>query len=206
MSNKIKTQPDMFSFMSLLPGDMLFHHAHSHVEKWQESAFHCSIVGPIGHLSIVDSMPGIGVRIKSYHDFRDACVVFRAGPSQSGTTCEVAQHAAEQAQLLLESNTGYGNLLGRACLSAVIPHNFSSTSRKRLMKYHNRENKSPTNVFCSELLIHCYQMGTVVVEGADDFNINSHFINRDAKHTTPWDLEDYLIRHPSQWKMIGRPK
>lgn len=182
---------------ALQVGDILIHHAHPG-EAWAERAFHCSIVGGTpGNRVLFDSLPGDGVRSKMLSQLNDQCAVFRPRAPAVGLEDAVANRA----RMMRNANTGYSDAGPmRAIGSIFATHKYTKESGKRLAKYHGRANGSPKNVFCSELVILCYQLGCL------DLNLHlgsTHFPNRDGKFTTPWDLEDYLDRHHNDWELVG---
>jgi hypothetical protein len=186
------------------PGDILIHHAHRG-EEWGGLPFHCSLVGPpdeVGAGVAYDSLPSQGVRRKSVFLIEDQCVVFRPHVTQ-GQTAHIGAAAAIRAKMMFEAHTGYSDHflgVGRAVGSVLKSSKFGTKAQNRLDKYFTRENGSPKNVFCSEYVILCYQLGCMDVglhRGA------AHWPNLDAKYVTPWNLESYLLRFNGQWTQIG---
>jgi hypothetical protein len=131
----------------------------------------------------------------------DQCAVFR--PLTDAGSAGVGAAAANRAAMMLTAGTGYSDSLfgvGRAVGSVFASHKFDAGARQRLAKYTARASGSPKNVFCSEYVILCYQMA------CGDLGLPqtaAHFPNRDAKYTTPWDLEAYLLKYAAVWQLLG---
>jgi hypothetical protein len=82
---------------------------------------------------------------------------------------------------------------GRAVKNWLGRSNFDDDARKRRLKYLSYSSGLPKNVICSELVILCYQLA---FEPGSQF-----FISKDAKHTLPNSLENYLKE--SHWSCMG---
>jgi hypothetical protein len=185
----------------LQPGDILIHHRHGLNGAWELMAFHCSIVGfpDQGMATVIDSLPAQGVRRKPTVLITDGCVVFR--PIIPPGVADVANAAATRAMMMVAATTQYGDHgITRAAGGLFVSSSFGAGAQTRLNKYHAKASGSPKNAYCSELVILCYQLGCM------DLNLHhgaAHFPNRDAKFTTPWDLEAYLLKHHQAWQNVG---
>jgi hypothetical protein len=183
---------------ALQSGDILISHRHAGTKKWEDKAFHAStIVIKTSHDStqvrLYESMPQDGVRSIPWTDLDDDCTVFR--PWGVGSPEEAAASAALQAVAFREAGVGYSDHgVGRAILCGVGKKTFGEGARKRLEKYQKSARHAPKNCVCSEYVVLCYQMA---------LNIDHRqFIKLDAKFTTPWNLEDYLMNNIN-WTLAG---
>lgn len=185
----------------LQSGDILIHHRHVG-GGWDDKAFHASTVAiqtdiDFTMVILYDSMPGFGVRSKFWPQFHDDCSVFR--PAGAGGPAAGAA-AGLQAEAFRAAGVGYSSGffgVGRAILCGIGSKKFGSGAKARLQKYHGRDRPVPKNCVCSEYVVLCYQLA--LAEGDD------HFIKLDAKYTTPWDLESYLLASP-HWTLAGAAK
>jgi hypothetical protein len=190
---------------ALQSGDILISHRHAGKEKWDNKAYHAStIVIPSGHDStevrLYESHPDShGVRSLPWTVLDDDCTVFRPwGPG----SVDAAAAAALKAAALCQARVGYSSHfvgVGRGILCGVGGPKYGDGARERLMKYHGRESGAPKNCVCSEYVVLCYQLALG--------EAHPYFIRLDAKHTAPWDLEDYLLgKIGVNWMLAGAAK
>jgi len=184
-------------------GDILIHHQHSGTTgAYDKKGFHVSTVSILTDIGVtfwkmIDSMGGVGIRYKYWPTFHDDCTVFR--PIGVGNPEADGAAAAFQAETFLSAGVGYSSFgVGRAIragLGGKLFPKFGSGAQARLAKYHGRETPVPKNCICSEFVVLCYQMAPAEACG--------HFINLDAKYTTPWGLLSYLLKDIN-WRLVGR--
>lgn len=179
-------------------GDILIHHRHTG-KSWENNAFHASTVAiqtdsGFTLALMYDSLPGDGVRYKPWGAFHDDCAVFRAAGAGGANA---GAEAGLQADAFRAAGVGYSDGffgVGRAIGCGLGSKKFGKGARARLAKYKGRAVAVPKNCVCSEYVILCYQMALTEAD--------THFIKLDAKYTTPWGLEHFLMNSVN-WTLVG---
>lgn len=121
--------------------------------------------------------------------------VYRAS-TLSRTQAEKIQNCAHE----IKGGASYG--VGRAVFKSWSGSSkFGADAFTRLMKYRERmtvgNDSVLKNVYCSELVVVAYQLGT----GID--KASSAWIDLDGKHTLPSTLKTWLDRNATKWTCVG---
>ena len=178
----------------LEPGDVMIHNDSKQWNAYKESgplaSFHVSMM--VDKANRIHALPTAGVQKSVVRNMGDMAIVFRLVP---GLLNPFAGQAAQYA----EKMDGIAYSKGRALAMPFASKSFDAAARKRLTKYATAAyDYRPKHVVCSELIILAYQFAF----GEQ----HASFINLDAKHATPGDLESCFLKNPNSWQLVGRVK
>lgn len=173
-------------------GDIIIHNDSKQWTAYKDSgplaSFHASMM--VDKIFRIHALPGKGVEIDLVGGMGDMAIVFRLGPALLNP---YAQQAADYAKKM----EGVAYSKGRAIAMPFASRDFDKSARKRLDKYATAAyDYRPKHVVCSELIVLAYQFA--FGQG------HQSFIQLDAKHTTPGNLESYLLNNATNWTLAGR--
>jgi hypothetical protein len=184
---------DQYGAQSQLePGDVMIHNDSKQWNAYRESgplaSFHVSMM--VDKANRIHALPTAGVQKSVVRNMGDMAIVFRLAPT-------LLNPFAGQAAQYAEKMDGIAYSKGRALAMPFASKSFDAAARKRLAKYATPAYAfRPKHVVCSELIILAYQFAF----GEQ----HQSFINLDAKHATPGDLESYFLHNPNSWQLVGR--
>lgn len=159
---------------------------------------HCGIV--VDHLGSIIHATNKGIFETNMDEWSSQADVFRAAPALSS---EEAKKVVTIAQEIMKGSTEYG--LNRAVFKSTFSSgSMGNDATVRLKKYKERLDSHQQvlkNVYCSELVILCYQIAWM--KGANVDETHRCFIALDGCHTWPSTLRRLLNNNPTKWSNLG---